>query len=356
LLDRAEAAGLDVTLRRAILLGREKRHAEALAVIEAAPGQPGGDALLERGRLKEKLGRPAEAFADFTAGKARLAARDGLSYDAAAVAREFETLARLVERKGPPPGAAVREGPQPVFVFGFPRSGTTMVEQILSSHSAVAAGGELPFVTEMVSRLEREAGGLEALWTPGVAETLRDLYLDRARDFGLTDGDRPLFTDKMPLSEVWTPVIRAAFPQARLIRMVRHPLDTAVSMLSHNLTHGELCGYRIEDIARHMQAVHALTGRYAAALGETALSVRYEDLVADQETWTRRLLNHLDLPFEAACLRFHQNRRYAPTPSYAQVSEPLNDRSIGRWRQYESQLAPQAAALTGVIADLGYEA
>ncbi|WP_421739581.1 sulfotransferase [Caulobacter sp.] len=356
LLDRAEAAGFDVTLRRAVQLGREKRHAEALAVIEAVPGQPGGDALLERGRLKEKLDRPAEAFADFVAGKARLAARDGFAYDGAAVTREFDALARLVEARGLPPGAARREGPQPVFVFGFPRSGTTMVEQILSSHSAIAAGGELQFVTEMVSALEGALGGLPALWEPGVSETLRDLYLDRAGAFGLMDGGQPVFTDKMPLSEVWTPVIRAAFPEARLIRMVRHPLDTAVSMLSHNLTHGEFCGYRIEDIASHMLAVHALTGRYRAALGDTALAVRYEDLVADQEDWTRRLLAHLDLPFEAACLRFHENRRYAPTPSYAQVSEPLNDRSIGRWRQYAEQLAPQAAALAGVIADLGYAA
>lgn len=356
LLDRAEAAGLDVTLRRAVQLGREQRHAEALAVIEAVPGRKGGDALLESGRLKERLGRSAEAFADFVEGKARLAARDGLSYDGATVDRDFETLARLVGTRGPPPGAARREGPQPVFVFGFPRSGTTMVEQILSSHPAVAAGGELPFVAEMVSVLEGQFGSLGALWTPGVAENLRDLYLDRARAFGLTDPGKPFFTDKMPLSEVWTPVIRAAFPEARLIRIVRHPLDTAVSMLSHNLTHGEFCGYRIEDIARHMQAVHALTRRYAAALGDTGLNVRYEDLVADPESWTRRLLEHLDLPFEPACLRFHENRRYAPTPSYAQVSEPLNDRSIGRWEPYREQLAPQMAELAGVISDLGYPA
>jgi Flp pilus assembly protein TadD len=355
LLDRAEAAGFDVTLRRAVQLSREKRHADALAVIEAVPGRAGGDALLEAGRLKERLGRPAEAFADFVEGKARLAARDRLSYDGAAVAREFETLARLVETRGPPPGAAVRDGPHPIFVFGFPRSGTTMVEQILSSHSAVAAGGELPFVTELVSALESGLGGLEALWKPGVAETLRDLYLDRAKAFGLLDSGKPFFTDKMPLSEVWTPVIRAAFPRARLIRMVRHPLDTAVSMLSHNLTHGEFCGYRIEDIASHMRAVHALTGAYAATLGETAMSVRYEDLVAQQEAQTRRLLDHFGLPFEPACLRFHENRRYAPTPSYAQVSEPLNDRSIGRWKLYRQQLKPQTTALAEVIADLGYE-
>jgi Flp pilus assembly protein TadD len=356
LLNRAEAAGFDVTLRRAILLGREKRHAEALAVIEVVPGRAGGDALLEAGRLKEKLGRPAEAFADFVEGKARLAARDRLAYDGAAVTREFETLARLIETQGPPPGAASRDDPQPIFVFGFPRSGTTMVEQILSSHAAIAAGGELPFVTEMVSALEGGLGGLDALWKPGVAEALRDLYLDRARAFGLLDSGKPFFTDKMPLSEVWTPVIRAAFPQARLIRMIRHPLDTAVSMLSHNLTHGELCGYRIDDIASHMRAVHALTGVYAAILGETALSVRYEDLVAQQDVQTRRLLDHLDLPFEPACLRFHENRRYAPTPSYAQVSEPLNDRSIGRWKLYRQQLAPQATALAEVIRDLGYAA
>ena len=229
-----------------------------------------------------------------------------------------------------------------------------MVEQILSSHPAVAAGGELPFVTEMVSALEGQLGGVSALWTPGVGEALRDLYLDRAKAFGLRDSGKPVFTDKMPLSEVWTPVIRAAFPEAKLIRMVRHPLDTAVSMLSHNLTHGAFCGYRIEDIAHHMQAVHALTGRYAAVLGETALAVCATRISSPTRRpgrgacWITSTCRS-----SPACLRFHENRRYAPTPSYAQVSEPLNDRSIGRWRQYRIQLAPQVAALAQVIAGPG---
>ncbi|HQR87810.1 MAG TPA: sulfotransferase, partial [Caulobacter sp.] len=169
-------------------------------------------------------------------------------------------------------------------VRAFEVGGKSAPVPIFPSHDHLAATGS-----------EGQFDGLSALWTPGVGESLRDLYLGRAKAYGLMDSGKPFFTDKMPLSEIWTPVIRAAFPEARLIRMVRHPLDTAVSMLSHNLTHGDYCGYRIEDIASHMQAVHALTGSYAATLGDTALAVRYEDLVTDQETWTRRLLEHLDL-------------------------------------------------------------
>jgi hypothetical protein len=153
-------------------------------------------------------------------------------------------------------------------------------------------------------------------------------------------------------------LLRMAFPEARVVRVVRNPLDVCVSMLSHNMTHGFNCGYRIEDIVHHLLAVADLDAHYArerSVLGlNRELILSYERFIADQEGETRRLLDFLGLPFEVACLSFHQNRRYAPTPSYAQVTERLNDRSIGRHRHYSRQLAPLLPQLQPLLAARGW--
>ena len=166
------------------------------------------------------------------------------------------------------------------------------------------------------------------------------------------------FTDKMPFNEIWLPLLRMAFPHAKVVRMARHPLDVCVSMLSHNMTHGFNCGYRIEDIVHHLLAVADLDAHYARELSAVDLNrewvLSYENFVADQQGETRRLLDFLGLPFEEACLSFHRNRRYAPTPSYAQVTERLNDRSIGRHRHYARQLAPFLPKLQPLLAARGY--
>ena len=137
--------------------------------------------------------------------------------------------------------------------------------------------------------------------------------------------------------------------------MIRHPLDVCVSILSNNLTHGFNCGYRIEDTVHHLAAVHELIGCYEREMEIDALVLRYESFVREQHTQTRRLLDFLGLPFETACLEFHESRRYAPTPSYAQVTERLNDRSIGRHKHYAAQLAPFLEQLRPMLAAYGYE-
>jgi hypothetical protein len=158
----------------------------------------------------------------------------------------------------------------------------------------------------------------------------------------------------MPFNEIWLPVLRMAFPHARIVRVVRHPLDVCVSMLSNNLTHGFNCGYRIEDIVHHLAAVHALVEHYRREMQYDELVLRYESFVEAQVPQTGQLLDFLGLPFEPACLRFHESRRYAPTPSYAQVTETLNDRSIGRFRNYREQLRPYVATLQPLLSAYGY--
>jgi hypothetical protein len=323
-------------------------------------------ARLDRARLLDKLGRYDEAWPALIDANQRLARDMGATYDAAKVAEEFnalktfftaETLARL-------PRAGVRkDAPRPVFITGFPRSGTTMIEQMLNSHPDIAAGGELPFASEWPTLLAdllppsrpfpyllAQTQTFDFHHIPGV---LRDYYLGRAEVYGVTS-QQPLFTDKMPLNDVFLPLIRLAFPNAAVIRMVRHPLDVAVSMLMHNLTHGYGCGFSIATIITHMRAMQDLNAAYDAAFDQPPLTLRYEDFIADQEGQTRRVLGYVGVEFDPACLRFHENRRHAPTPSYAQVSQPLNDRSIGRWKPYATSLAAYMDAIGPVIEALGY--
>ncbi|MGH8285191.1 MAG: tetratricopeptide repeat-containing sulfotransferase family protein [Steroidobacteraceae bacterium] len=370
LLAKAQAVSSEsaVDLLRAGYLSREGRHAEALAIIDAAPTL-GGHGQLERGRLCDRLGRYDEAWRDFVEGKRKLAAEaGGLAYQGDAVETFFGRLKRFFVRRNIellPRTTARADTPQPIFVLGFPRSGTTMIEQALSSHPEVRAGGELSFIAELRQLAnslfpapEPFPENLGRTWTADnryAATLFRDYYLARAEGYGLTRPGKRFFIDKMPFNEVYLPLLRMAFPESRIVSIVRHPLDVCVSMMANNLTHGFNCGYRIDDVVRHFAAVFDLVEHYRCELTVGDFVLKYESFVANQDAETRRLLEYLGLPFDTACLDFHENRRYAPTPSYAQVTEPLHDRSIGRYRHYAAHLAPFAPRLAPMLAAYGYE-
>jgi len=369
LLDRAQAvsSAAEVNLLRANYLSRTGRHEEAFAIIDAAETLA-GDGQLERGRLHERLGRYELAWQDFVAGKRKLAAEGGgLEYRADAVETFFGRLKQFFTRQNIellPKARRRADVPQPIFIIGFPRSGTTLIEQILCSHSAIQAGGELTFLGEVRKLTNHLFPGpdpfpenLAQSWTADrryAATLFRDYYLARAEHYGLGQSGQAFFTDKMPFNEVYLPLLKMAFPEAKIIHVVRHPLDVCVSMMSNNMTHGFNCGYRIEDIAHHLGAVFDLLEHYRRELDLGELVLKYETLVASQEEQTRRIIDYLGLPFEDACLRFHENRRYAPTPSYAQVTEKLNDRSINRHTHYAQPLTAIRPRLARMMAANGY--
>ncbi|ESQ94609.1 tetratricopeptide repeat-containing sulfotransferase family protein [Asticcacaulis benevestitus] len=369
-LERAEAQGRKTgesfTLQRALYLRHADQPKQALDLIESTPDTLAPPAMLERSVLLDKLGRHDEAMQGFVTAKARLAQDMGVRYEAVRVAHEFAALTDFftAERMQNLPKATVRQGPQPIFILGFPRSGSTMIEQMLDAHPHVSAGGELPFVAEWQKLIADLLPGakpyperlaqMQAADLHHVAGVLRDYYLDRAESYGLLGEGKTFFTDRMPLNDVHLPLIRLAFPQSTVIRMVRHPLDVALSMLSHNLTHGYHCGYKIETIIAHRVAMQALNTHYDAVLGYPALILRYEDFVAEQKGHTLRVLGHIGLGFHEATLRFHTHRRHAPTPTFTQVSRPLNDRSIGRWKAYERFFVPFMDEIGPVIEALGY--
>jgi Tfp pilus assembly protein PilF len=369
LLARAEAVSSadQVSLLKANYLARTGKHQEAFAVFNSFT-ELSGAGYLERGRLNDRVGRYAEAWQDFVEGKRRLAAEgSGLKYKKDVVEGLFNRCGQFFTRENINllPKAPLRpDVPQPIFIVGFPRSGTTLIEQILCSHSSVRAGGELTFLDDLrklaVDVLPDPEGYPENLgqtWTADrhhVASLFRDYYLARAEASGLTSGGKAFFTDKMPFNEVNLPLLKMIFPKARIIHAVRHPLDVCVSIMSNNMTHGFACGYRIEDITHQLAAVFALTEHYRSALEADDFLLKYETLIGDQAGQTRKLLEYLGLPFEEACLRFHENPRYAPTPSYAQVTEKIHAGSVNRHGHYAQFLQPFVGRLRPMMDRYGY--
>ncbi len=373
LLDRAEAivpGHAPIAAARASLFRRMKQPDKALAVLDAAPA---GEAdahsmrLLQKGQTLDAMGRYDEAFEAFSKYKAQLRAATGLAYrseDAAKLARalrEFFTPSRHALF----PRAVLREdSPQPIFIIGFPRSGTTLVEQTLSSHPSIAAGDELPIIGGLTQRLPSLLSSmldypraLSELWIGdrvGHIDTLRDLYLNEAAQMGATDARKRWFTDKMPLNETHLGLIHLLFPKSPIIHLVRHPLDVVLSVFSNALTHGFFCAYALETAAQHYALIADLIAHYRTALPLNYHAVRYEELVADQEGQVRGVLEFVGEPFDAATLAFHENVRPARTASYAQVTEKLYTRSVYRYRNYLKHLEPVIPILRPAIERLGY--
>jgi len=374
LLDRADASHPkhpSVLLLRAIVLGRRGAVTDAVEVLDGlAQIKESRDPAehLEQGRLFDRLGRYPEAFAAFTAGKRRLRELTGYAYQDAAARQLATRLEQFFSRKrlGTLPRATRRSDvAQPLFVLGFPRSGTTLLEQTLSAHSCIVAGDELPMIAEITNLLPRLLDSplsypeaLSELWMADHREDLdgvRDHYLRKVAQFGLVTEGADWFTDKMPLNERDIGLISLLFPESPLLHVVRHPLDVVLSAYSNLLTHGYYCAYDLESIAHHYVLIMQLVENYRRELDLRYLRVRYEDLVDAQETTVRQALDFIGLPFEPSCLAFHENRRYARTASYAQVAEPLYARSKYRYRHYLAELKPVIALLEPLISHLGYE-
>jgi hypothetical protein len=185
-------------------------------------------------------------------------------------------------------------------------------------------------------------------------DDLRDYYLDQVRRLGIVEPGAAWFTDKMPLNEMHLGLISLIFPQAPMIHVVRHPLDIVMSVFSNSLTHGFQCAFALETAALHYRRTIELVEHYRAELMLHYLPVHYEDIVGDQEVSVRRMLDFIGETFDPACLSFHENRRYARTASYAQVSQRLYDRSRYRYRHYLKHLQPAIDILAPVIHRLGY--
>ena len=231
----------------------------------------------------------------------------------------------------------------PIFIVGLPRTGTTLTERIISSHSRVGSLGETQFM-QMAIRRESGIKSIKNISADMIgAAAARDIeligkgYLD-AVAYRL--GDEPLFIDKLPYNFLFLGFIAKAFPHARIVHMRRNPMDTCFSMYKQVFTWAYKFSYSMEHLGQYFVAHDRLYRHWRNVLGDRMVDVEYESLVANQETETRRLLSKIGLGFEDACLDFYANRAATTTASSVQVREEIHARSVNRWANFAQQLEP----------------
>lgn len=241
--------------------------------------------------------------------------------------------------------------PDPIFVVGLPRSGSTLIEQILASHSQVEGTMELPDLIVMARRLGGKANRrAESTYPEMLADlspkALRDLgeeYLERTRVQRKTD--RPLFIDKMPNNFAHTGLIHLILPNAKIIDARRHPLGCCFSGFKQHFARGQAFSYDLTDIGRYYADYVALMDHFDTVLPGRVHRVIYEAMIEDPETQIRALLDHCGLPFEAGCLSFHENDRAVRTASSEQVRRPIFKDGVEHWQKFETDLGPLKQAL-----------
>jgi hypothetical protein len=246
--------------------------------------------------------------------------------------------------------------PDPIFIVGLPRAGSTLLEQILSSHSQVDGTLELPNILSLSQQLRRR--GREGT-SASYPEVLAELSADECEAFGqrFIDDTRihrqgaPRFIDKMPNNFRHLGLIRLILPNARVIDARRGPMACCFSGFKQLFAEGQEFSYDLEDIGRYYRDYVALMDHWDRALPGFVLRVQYEDVVADLETQVRRMLAFCDLPFEPACLDFHRTERNVRTPSSEQVRQPIYQSGLEQWRHFERHLGPLRQALGELAGD-----
>jgi Flp pilus assembly protein TadD len=298
-------------------------------------------------KAREDLDDPPErVFAHYEAGAGHV--RRTFDYD---IAVDEARLARIGESWPAEPGAASGPGADPgrapIFIVGMPRSGSTLVEQILGAHPRVRAGGERPDLGRIVASQEYEHRCSFSRWPAellaSAAEEVGRAYRAAVTD-PVTDAER--VTDKMPSNFTYLGLLAKALPESRVIHVRRTPADTCLSCFAQLFASGQAFTYDLDELGRYYRAYDALMRHWHAALDPGfLLEVRYEELVSDPETVVRRLLAHCGLEWDPACLDFSQLQRTVRTASAEQVRQPLYTRSIGRWQRYRDHLGPLFEAL-----------
>jgi len=306
------------------------------------------------GKAHEDAGRYAESFACYDRGAALR--RSQLAYDPATIRQHVARSKALLT-----PGLfAERAGqgcpaPDPIFILGLPRSGSTLVEQILASHSAVEGTMELPDIGAIAKRLggaktSREPSAypeILATLDPDQLAALGQEFLDRTRVQRKTG--RPLFIDKMPNNWAHVGLIALILPNAKIIDARRHPMGCCFSGFKQHFARGQSFSYGLDDIGRYYADYVELMAHFDAVLPGRAHRVIYEEMVADPESRIRALLDYCGLPFEDSCLNFHENDRAVRTASSEQVRKPIFKDAVEHWRNYEPWLDPLKSALGPVL-------
>ena len=335
LLDEAgELKAPDLIVSRARLLQRSGHVGEAADLLRREEEAAGvgwrpwhrAQAGFSLAQILDELGDYPEAFEAAT--KANLI-RHG-RFDSSAHSRWVD---RVIELAPTTAGEGAEATSRPVFILGMPRSGTSLLEQILSGHSQVYAAGELPFIGEIASRTP---AWLSASNNAGERAGLGREYLE---SLPVDSGNATFVSDKMPLNFLYLGLIAAILPGARVIHCLRDPRDVAVSCYFQDFADPALAfSFDLRQTAAYYRDYWRLMAHWRERLAQQILEVHYENLVGDIERQTQRILDFMGLPMEQACLSFHERKREVKTASHAQVRRPLYQSSVGRYRNYEKQI------------------
>ena len=243
--------------------------------------------------------------------------------------------------------------PKPIFILGLPRSGSTLIEQILASHSMVEGAGELPYVVMLSSSLgSQQPDGLR--YPQVVIDLSNTQFKSLGQAYIYHSGvhrrlDQPYFTDKMPANFSHVGLIHMMLPHAKIIDTRRHPMATCVANFRQLYAQGKNQTYDLIEFAEYYLEYCRIMDHWQKVLPGRVLRVQYEDVVADLEGQTRRILEYCELPWEETCLEFHKNTRAVNTVSAEQVREPIYTGAVEFWKHYESQLEPIREILAPVL-------
>jgi tetratricopeptide (TPR) repeat protein len=326
-----------------------------LAAMEALAAKTEGLSKTDRLQLDFALGKAyadlkeyKRSFAHFLAGNS--AKRTTISYDEPSVFGLFDRIEAVFTREL----IAQKSGGgdpshMPIFVIGMPRSGTTLVEQIIASHPMVHGAGELQTFNDVILTVRGPDGNLLRYpdFMPALdASALRQIgsrYIADVRKLAPT-GER--VTDKMPSNYYFAGLIHLALPNAKIIHSVRDPVDTCISCYSKLFTAEQNHTYDLAELGRYYKRYERLMTHWHRVLpAKSILDVQYEDVVANLEKQARRIIAYCGLPWDERCLSFHETHRPVRTASATQVRQPIYKSAVGRWRVYEKRLGPLLGAL-----------
>ncbi len=297
------------------------------------------------GKALEDRGKAEAAFAHYNAGNALR--RESLDYSAAETSRFVDKMIEITG--GDFMASRAGQGcdaPDPIFILGMPRAGSTLVEQILSSHSAIEGTSELPDIPVLARRDSKYPANLPDLSAANL-QALGEEYLQRTRIQRKTA--RPLFIDKLPNNWAHAPFIRLILPGAKIIDARRHPLGCCFSNFKQHFARGQAFSYSLDDMGRYYADYVRLMAHLDRVQPGAVHRVIYENMVDHTEAEVRALLDYCGLPFEEACLAFHKTERAVRTASSEQVRQPIYRDGTEAWKAFDPWLDPLRIALGEVL-------
>ena len=298
------------------------------------------------GKEFEDMGAWDDAFSAYATGAT--ARRKLVSYDEKAEEALFAALKATFTKEWFTAQAGGCDAESPVFVVGQPRTGTTLIERIMTAHTDVESAGELQQFGMAIKRITELSSPkpMTAEIITKVAgadmKALGELYMDTTK---AVRGSAARFVDKLPVNYLYLPLIAAALPNAKIVHIVRDPMDACFASYKQLFADAYYHSYDQEEMARHHLRYLDLMDHWRTVLGDRILDVAYEDTVADIEPNARKIIDFLGLEWQDACVNFHDQAAAVTTASAAQVREKAHTRSVGRWKKFDKHLGPMKAVL-----------